>query len=50
VAGISTIRQIGGGQRASQTFSCRHWFTLSFSAPADAAYCAMAAASDDADG
>ena len=50
VAGISTVRQIGGRQRASETFSCRHWFTLSFSVPADATKSAMAAASDSADG
>ncbi len=50
VAGISTVRQIGGRQRASETFSCRHWFTLSDSAPADATKSAMAAARDSADG
>jgi hypothetical protein len=50
VAGISTVRQIGGRRRASETFSCRHWFTLSESVPADATKFAMAAARDNADG
>ena len=50
VAGISTVRQIGGFQRASETFSCTHWFTLSFSAPADATKSTMPAASGSADG
>jgi hypothetical protein len=50
VAGISTVRQIGGRRRASETFSCRHWFKLSESVPADATKFAMAAARDNADG